>query len=542
MIDLDLFRARIGLYDSNVRSGPNKFNKSGVSRPRRMWMFLIFLSISLPLFISVGAVASSNVSHSFDHHLDLENNFKRSLHKLTSLESNIQPRFSSIFARNWNSTMKAINGNKTCINIAHWNGGSSHLAKSSKGREKLHHVKFLINKYNADVFGLSEANLHQSVNEYEYKIDKYKSFHQKSNMSRIVVYVREDLDCKIEEKLMDPDIACVWLLVGRGRSRWLIGQTYREHMILGDKDSSSNERQLERWRRYLDKVKLTENYENVIIIGDLNVNLDPDTSDNNPLQTVLRDELLDVFPLAGLKQTVRNNTRQIENQKASLLDQSWNSNMNKHVKTSNYDTDSDHDIIVTTLKTKGNVVHDEVIVKRNYSKFNREDYLLDLMSLRWTEVYDLKDPTLIDTFITDKLLSVLDKHAPIRTFKTGGIKNRNRNISKECLQSIRNRNKLRQIAKRTNSVDDWEKWRKTKNRVNNLLRDDAAKNVFKEQKIAEDDMTGRQIWNRVKRLAGWSTSLSPTIFSTDSGVISNPKQMADLMNKFFCDKVSKILF
>merc|ERR1712082_150193 len=175
-------------------------------------------------------------------------------------------------------------------------------------------------------------------------------------------------------------------------------------MILGDKDSSSNERQLDRWRRYLDKVKLTENYENVIIIGDLNVNLDPDTSDNNPLQTVLRDELLDVFPLAGLKQMVRNNTRQIENQKASLLDQSWNSNMNKHVKTSNYDTDSDHDVIVTTLKTKGNVVHQEVIVKRNYSKFNREDYLLDLMSLRWTEVYDLKDPTLIDTFITDKLL------------------------------------------------------------------------------------------------------------------------------------------
>ena len=84
-------------------------------------------------------------------------------------------------------------------------------------------------------------------------------------------------------------------------------------MILGDKESSTSERQIDRWRRYLEKVKQTDNYENVMIIGDLNVNLDPETNDSNPLQSVLKEELLDVFPLAGLKQTVRNNTRQIEN-------------------------------------------------------------------------------------------------------------------------------------------------------------------------------------------------------------------------------------
>ena len=81
-------------------------------------------------------------------------------------------------ACDWNSYMKALNGNKTCIEVAHWNGGSSHLGKSSKGKEKLHHVKFLLSKYNLDVLGLSEANLHKSVNYLEYKIDKYKVFHQ----------------------------------------------------------------------------------------------------------------------------------------------------------------------------------------------------------------------------------------------------------------------------------------------------------------------------------------------------------------------------
>ena len=88
---------------------------------------------------------------------------------------NYQPR-----ARDWNSYMKALNGNKTCLDVAHWNGGSSHLGKSSKGKEKLLHTKFLLSKYNLDVLGLSEANLHNSVNELEYKIDNYKIFHQDS--------------------------------------------------------------------------------------------------------------------------------------------------------------------------------------------------------------------------------------------------------------------------------------------------------------------------------------------------------------------------
>ena len=47
---------------------------------------------------------------------------------------------------------------------------------------------------------------------------------------------------------------------------------------------------------------------------------------------------------------------------------------------------------------------------------------LDLLGSKWSEIYDIKDPTLIESAITDIILSVLDKHAPITTFKTGGNK------------------------------------------------------------------------------------------------------------------------
>merc|ERR1712101_67029 len=48
------------------------------------------------------------------------------------------------------------------------------------------------------------------------------------------------------------------------------------------------------------------------------------------------------------------------------------------------------------------------------------------------------------------------------------------------------------------------------------------------------------MWRRAKRIAGWSESLSPTVFSTDSGLISKPKQMADHLNNFFCSKIQNI--
>ena len=101
---------------------------------------------------------------------------------------------------------------------------------------------------------------------------------------------------------------------------------------------------------------------------------------------------------------------------------------------------------------------------------------MDLMGLKWSELYDIKDTTLVDSFITDRILSVLDVQAPIVTFSSGGGKKGNKNLSKECLFRIKERNKLRRKAKRWNLKEDWDSWMLEKNRVNNLLRYEARQN------------------------------------------------------------------
>ena len=88
--------------------------------------------------------------------------------------------------------------------------------------------------------------------------------------------------------------------------------------------------------------------------------------------------------------------------------------MNKHVQTLTHETDSDHDMVVTTLKVKGCVRNVETMVKRNFSRFNLEEYKTELLGMKWSDVYDIKDPTLIDSFITDTILEVLNEHAPVQ--------------------------------------------------------------------------------------------------------------------------------
>ena len=74
-----------------------------------------------------------------------------------------------------------------------------------------------------------------------------------------------------------------------------------------------------------------------------------------------------------------------------------------------------------------------------------------------------------------------------------GVKeyNEGKNLSGECLERIRQRNRLRKIAKRTRKMRDWENWKKEKNKVNNLIRNEAMNKTRREQAFAEEDLTGK---------------------------------------------------
>ena len=86
----------------------------------------------------------------------------------------------------------------------------------------------------------------------------------------------------------------------------------------------------------------------------------------------LKDTLLESLPRLGLIQTVRKPTRHTWKTESSLIDHSWISDMNKSVQRNNYETVSDHYLIVTTVTIKGNVISKEITKSTSFKEFNEE--------------------------------------------------------------------------------------------------------------------------------------------------------------------------
>ena len=54
------------------------------------------------------------------------------------------------------------------------------------------------------------------------------------------------------------------------------------------------------------------------------------------------------------------------------------------------------------------------------------------------------------------------------------------------------------------------------------------------------DKTSRQLWNHVKKQAGWLKSLSPSVLNIEGKPILNSVQISEALNNFFVEKIEKI--
>lgn len=264
----------------------------------------------------------------------------------------------------------------------------------------------------------------------------------------------------------------------------------------------------------MDLVDTVPENKNLLIIGDFNINLEDLVNLQNRVQQ-LKDSLLDRFPLKGLTQTVRKVKRHLFSSISSLIDHSWLNNMQKFVQTRNIESPSDHDIILTTVKVKGNVNNSKVTVSRGFKYFNEDDLKLDLILQPWCNIYDDNNVNVIACRINEILVSVLDRHTP-RKRKVRNRNNKSLTLSKACLDITKQRNKIKREAKKGSDKQKWMEWRRLKNKVNNKIRDERKQHENNNFVITNKDITGKQLWNLVKDRAGWTKSLAPVLLEDGS--------------------------
>ena len=117
--------------------------------------------------------------------------------------------------------------------------------------KKRDELEMMLHIYNIDILAVTEANFDKTQTEEECKIQGYNMFwekgreHDRRKNARVVTYVRQTLDVKVETKIMEEDLVPeVWLSVDeQGKKRFLIGAIYWEHkpwkqIKVGDKEGT----------------------------------------------------------------------------------------------------------------------------------------------------------------------------------------------------------------------------------------------------------------------------------------------------------------
>ena len=391
---------------------------------------------------------------------------------------------------NFNS--RYVNGKRrrNGIRMGHINLGSGYLVN------KMNSIETIIGGYKPHILGISESCFKKFHDKNDVQIDDYNVFFSKTldneslNASRISVFTHKDLTVKERADLMNDSFSSVWLEVGLPRSKKIIiCNLYRDWQYL-DQDSDASlatAAQLSRWLSFIEQWEraLQDNRE-VHVMGDTNLDFlkwdDPNQPGSHQRHRLhkLSHAIFDrVFPF-GFVQMVSVATRFWPGQEPSGLDH-WYTN--KPGKLSDIQVNnqggSDHKLIFGIRYSKAIISKPKIIKKRSYKNFVPVDFLAKIRSISWLDIYLCEDLETATDLFTQKVTTILDEMAPIKTYQVR--KKYAPWLSPALKSEIKDRDAAQHKAQESGSQEDWKKYKKFRNSVNNKLK--GAKTRWQKEKL-----------------------------------------------------------
>ena len=375
---------------------------------------------------------------------------------------------------------------------------------------KIHELRFIAQKSNPTIIGITESKLDQTILDSEICIDGYSIFRsdRTRNGGGVVMYVNKNIGAK-ERVNFSKEIENVFVDILLPKTKpILVGILY-------------NPFQTDFLHNLSTAISNTDNFDNqeVYLLGDFNINLwhkekyifhNSKTLSQQEIHQISRTNAYDIIKyqefcsLHGLKQLISTPTRITEN-KSSLLDHIL-TNTNENV--SHFGVMdvglSDHQLIYATRKKtqKKNNVHREITI-RSFKNYTIELYQRALKTLDFPNYENFTDMDAAYTDFIDKLVSVINKIAPIKTIRA---KNHTEEwFDGEVSENILIRDKLFKKYKKSRLHVDKEIFNAARNKVQNLIT--KKKRMFFETKIKDNIGKPKELWKTINSL-GLSTKTS----------------------------------
>ena len=206
---------------------------------------------------------------------------------------------------------------------------------------------------------------------------------------------------------------------------------------------------------------------------------------------------------------------------------------------------SDHDIISYVRYSKCPPGPSRVIWKRCYKNFDKQTFLEQLSLIDWSDVYHCTDVDSATECFTWKFSSLLNVHAP--WLKVQHRKTFVPWLSKKTKELMIERDSLKRRAKSLSTLasvstaektEAWNRFKKIRNEINNRKKREEI--LYKSEKLKESFDSTDILWRTAKSFMGWKTAGIPVQLSVDGQLLTSAKQIAQVMNNYFIEKVYHI--
>ena len=337
-----------------------------------------------------------------------------------------------------------------------------------------------------------------------------------------IVFIREGLITKRLENLETKISETICLELTVSNKKWFILFVYRPPQE-NNKYTFFNE---------LNETlsKAVNSYENIIVIGDLNIDVsDPDKDRNKYLS-----DFADTFSLSNLV----NRKTCHKNLSGTTIDIMLTNRPNCFQKTSTVVTGlSDfHRMIISCLKTTFKKLPPKKTIFKDYKKFDEQNFLYDL-DQQMIKGKFYKEKNMYESF-SDTFKAIVNKHAPLNEKIVRG--NNAASMTKELRKAIINRSRLKKRYQDWPSRENFKNWKKLKNKCNKLCRK-AKKNHFRN--ITESNLnSNNKFWQFVKPFL-----TNKRVFGTDfisikkyNQFIDNEIELVEMFNSHYINVVENM--
>ena len=239
----------------------------------------------------------------------------------------------------------------------------------------------------------------------------------------------------------------------------------------------------------------------------------------------------------GVSQHITGPTRHFPGQISTGLDHYFTNQPDKLSQVQKHSCGgSDHMMISGIRRSRSLRSSSRYIRKRSYKEFDPQIFLTKVQAISWLDHYLCDDVEKAVEIFTKNITNILDIMAPMKTFQVRA--NYAPFLSKETRDLMKARDELHKLASDTKNKDDWDRYKKIRNKINNRLKYEES--VWKKSRLKSCGDSPGKIWKNVRGILGWQSSGSPSKLFYKGVLRTKAQDIADAQNEFFVQKVDKI--